>query len=233
MKNPRSLFLVAGALALLCAPLSLSALDKLTPPRPGKPIRVAVVLSEGANMMDFAGSWEVFQDVQIPAGDGINTTNGFELYTVSDSTQPIHTTGGMVVVPECAFKDAEPPDVIVVGAQKGSPALLDWLRQQAPRVQVLQSVCTGASKLAAAGLLDGKEATTHHDYVAAFAEKFPKVKFVKSKRFVQSDSVILTAGGITSGIDGALHIVKRYFGRAIAQQTADYMEYESSGWKTD
>lgn len=67
--------------------------------------------------------------------------------------------------------------------------------------------------------------------VAAFAEEFPKVKFVKSKRFVQSDSVILTAGGITSGIDGALHVVERYFGRAIAQQTADYMEYEGTGWK--
>ena len=225
------MIVTAGAFALFSGTPALSALEKLTPPRPGKPIRVAVVLTENANMMDFAGSWEVFQDVQIPAGDGINTTNGFELYTVSDSTQPIHTTGGMVVVPECAFKDAEPPDVIVVGAQKGSPALLDWLRQQAPRVQVLQSVCTGASKLAAAGLLDGKEATTHHDYVAAFAEKFPKVKFVKSKRFVQSDPVILTAGGITSGIDGALHVVERYFGRAIAQQTADYMEYEGTGWK--
>ena len=100
-------------------------------------------------------------------------------------------------------------------------------------MQVLQSVCTGASKLAAAGLLDGKEATTHHDYVDAFAARFPKVKFVKSKRFVQSDSVILTAGGITSGIDGALHVVERYFGRAIAQQTADYMEYEGAGWKQD
>ncbi|MGH9651169.1 MAG: DJ-1/PfpI family protein, partial [Terriglobales bacterium] len=160
-------------------------------------------------------------------------TNAFELYTVSNSTKPIHTSAGMTVVPDFAFKDAPPPDIVVVGAQIGAPELLVWLREQASRVQVLMSVCTGASKLAGAGLLDGKQATTHHDFVHTLSARFPKVKFVKSKRFVQSDPIIITAGGLTSGIDGALHVVERYFGREVAQQTATYMEYESSGWKTD
>lgn len=221
---------VFGSLAgLFFLPL-LTASEKLTPPSSGK-IIVAVVLSEGATVIDFAGPWEVFQDVRLPGAGGYGTAP-FELYTVSDSTKPIHTSAGMTVVPEYSFPDAPPPHVVVIGAQGGrSPGMLAWLRQQAARVDVLMSVCTGAAKLAAAGLLDGKQATTHHDFVDDFGARFPRVKFVRSQRFVQSDPVILTAGGLTSGIDAALHVVERYFGRAVAQQTATYMEYGSSGWK--
>ena len=222
-------------LALVCLlplPLLAAAAARLTPPS-GERILVAVVLTEGATMIDFAGPWEVFQDAQAPAGGGF-AVSPFELYTVSDSRTPIHTSAGMTVIPDYSFQDAPLPQVVVVGAQGGhSPRMLDWLRQQAGRADVLMSVCTGAAKLAAAGLLDGKAATTHHDFVDDFAQRFPKVKFVRSQRFVQSDPVILTAGGLTSGIDAALHVVERYFGRDTAQQTAAYMEYQGGGWKRD
>lgn len=201
------------------------AVEPLTPPA-GQRIRVAVVLTEGATVIDFAGPWEVFQDAQAPGAAG------FDLYTVSDSTNPIRTSAGMTVVPAYSFNDAPPPNVVVVGAQGGSsPAMLAWLRRQATRADVLMSVCTGAGKLAAAGLLDGKEAATHHDFVDALGRRFPEVRFVRAQRYVQSDPVVLTAGGLTSGIDAALHVVERYFGREVAQQTADYMEYEGRGWK--
>lgn len=224
-------FLLA-ALAALCSLPALRALEKLTPPFNGR-ILVAVVLTEGATMIDFAGPWEVFQDAQLPGPGGFSSAP-FQLYTVSDSTRPIHTSAGMTVVPDYAFKDAPPPHVVVIGAQGGrSPEMLAWLRAQAARVDVLMSVCTGAGKLAAAGLLDGKRATTHHDFIDEFAARWPQVKFVRAPRFVQSDSVILTAGGLTSGIDGALHVVERYFGREVAQQTAVYMEYTGTGWRAD
>jgi transcriptional regulator GlxA family with amidase domain len=218
------------ALAFLMAgPRLLPAGEKLTPPQ-GASIRVAVVLTDGATMIDFAGPWEVFQDVGIP---GI-AYPVFELYTVSDSTKPIRTSAGMTVLPQYSFKDAPPPQVVVVGAQAGrTPEMLEWLRQQANRADVLMSVCTGASKLAAAGLLDGKQAATHHDFVDLLHERFPRVQFLRSKRFVQSDPVILTAGGLTSGIDAALHVVERYFGRDIARRTANYMEYEGPGWQLE
>jgi transcriptional regulator GlxA family with amidase domain len=218
--------LLLGALgALLALSPADAAPGKLTPPPNGR-IRVAVVLTEGATMIDFAGPWEVFQDAQAP-GPG-----GFELYTVSDHTRPIQTSAGMTVVPAYSFQDAPAPHVVVVGAQGGSsPAMLAWLRQQATRADVLMSVCTGAGKLAAAGLLDGKEAATHHDFVDALGRRFPQVRFVRARRFVQSDDTILTAGGLTSGIDAALHVVERYFGREVAEQTATYMEYEGTGWK--
>lgn len=221
MKTFRSLFVIL--LAGLAAHRGIAG--PLTPPS-NQRIRVAVVLTNHATMIDFAGPWEVFQDAQVP-GFG-----GFELYTVSDNTRPIQTSAGMTVVPAYSFETAPAPHVIVVGAQAGnSAAMLEWLRQQATRVDVLMSVCTGASKLAAAGLLDGKKAATHHDFVETLGLRFPRVKFVRAQRFVQSDPVILTAGGLTSGIDAALHVVERYYGRDVAQRTADYMEYEGTGWK--
>jgi transcriptional regulator GlxA family with amidase domain len=87
------------------------------------------------------------------------------------------------------------------------------------------SVCTGAFKLADAGLLDGKQATTHHDFWDGFATKFPKVQLQRGSRFVQSDETIYTAGGLTSGIDLALHVVEKLYGREAADRTAAYMEY--------
>lgn len=195
-------------------------------------IRVAVVLTESATMIDFAGPWEVFQDVHVPErGKTMEEQMPFELFTVGASREPIETSGGMKVVPQYTFADAPVPDVVVVGAQRGAPALSEWLRQMRGKARIVMSVCTGAFKLAEAGLLDGKPATTHHDFYEPFAERYPKVKLVRSKRYVQTDDVVFTGGGLSSGIDLALHVVELYFGRETAERTARYMEYESTGWK--
>jgi transcriptional regulator GlxA family with amidase domain len=197
---------------------------KIAPPASG-PIQVAFVISEDATMIDFAGPWEVFQDVMI--GDRMP----FRLYTVSDSRSPLRTSGGMQVIPDYSFEDAPPPQIVVVGAQSGkSPKMLDWIRKMTGQSDVVMSVCTGAYRLAQAGVLKGKKATTHHDFQDDFQKKFPDVSLQRGARFVQSDRAIFTAGGLTSGIDLALHIVELYFGRDVAAKTAAYMEYEGKGW---
>jgi len=198
---------------------------KLTPPGDGKKIPVAFVLTEGATVIDFAGPWEVFQDV-----GGEEGPNPFELFTVGESKKPIRTSGGMMVVPDYSFADAPVARIVVVPAQRGAAGLADWLRRMDKQSDVVMSVCTGAFQLGRAGLLDGKQATTHHEFYDQFQTSFPKSKLVKGARFVQSDDVIYTAGGLTSGIDLALHIVEKYFGRETALQTAKYMEYESTHW---
>jgi transcriptional regulator GlxA family with amidase domain len=208
-------------IAFLALPTLAGETGRFTPPANGK-IRVAFALTDGATMIDFAGPWEVFQDVHM---------DPFELYTVGESRKPIRTSGGMSVVPDYTFADAPVPNIVVVGAQRGSPGLVPWLRSLNGKSDVIMSVCTGAFKLAEAGLLDGKSATTHHDFYDNFEKRFPKVKLVRGTRFVQSGPAIFTAGGLTSGIDLALHILERYFGRETAQMTADYMEYQSEGWK--
>jgi transcriptional regulator GlxA family with amidase domain len=197
-------------------------------PAPSRPIPVAVVLTEGATMIDFAGPWEVFQDVD--AGNG---GHAFRLYTVGVSRDPIRTSGGMTVVPDYAFADAPSLKVVIVGAQRGAPALGDWLRKVRREADVVMSVCTGAFHLGAAGLLDGQAATTHHDFYDRFGGRFPNVKVERGLRFVRSDEVVYTAGGLSSGIDLALHIVERYYGRDAAERTAEYMEYQSTAWKNN
>ena len=194
------------------------------------PLRVAFVISENFNVMDFAGPWEVFQDTVAPTPGG-EPQNAFELYTVSSSLDPVATTGGARMVPSYTFETAPKPDIVIVGAQSdNSPALLTWLRSQYAGKATVASICTGARKLALSGLLDGRPATTHHDYIADFRVSYPKVLWKESQRFVHAGERLYTAGGLTSGIDLALHLVAQEFDPGVAQATAAYMEYRGKDW---
>ena len=197
---------------------------------PDGPINVAFAMSRGATMIDFAGPWEVFQDVMVMnAKEQEGHRHPFRLYTVAEKTERIEASGGMKIVPDYTFENAPAPKVVVIPAQAGSTALHAWLRKVVDSTDVTMSVCTGAFQLGRAGLLAGKEATTHHDFFDQFAQAFPDVKLKRGLRFVEGTR-ISTAGGLTSGIDLALRVVERYFGRETAERTAFYMEYQSKGW---
>ena len=219
----------AGSLGPTFLSAHASTIKKLTPPSKGK-IPVAFTISEGATVIDFAGPWEVFQDVMIESrGSNHDEQMPFQLYTVSDTTAPVTGSGGLKLVPDYTFESAPQPKVIVVPAQRGSQAQHAWLRKMLPSTDVIMSVCTGAFQLGRAGLLAGKSATTHHDFFEQFEKAFPDVKLKRGLRFVEEQE-ISTAGGLSSGIDLALRVVERYFGREVAQTTATYMEYQSKGW---
>ena len=189
-------------------------------------IPVAFLISEDAQVIDFAGPWEVFQDVVVPG----RTDHPFRLYTVSESTAPIHTSGGMKIVPDYNFENAPAPKVIVIPAQsKPSEATLEWIRKATKSTDVTMSVCTGAFVLARTGLLSGKAATTYHGAFVRFADQFPDIHLKRGARFVE-DGNLATAGGLSSGIDLALRVVERYFGREVAQKTAYDLEYQGQGW---
>jgi transcriptional regulator GlxA family with amidase domain len=181
--------------------------------------RVAFMITPGHNVIDLAGAWEVFQD------------SGFELYTVGPSRQPLAMTGGLKVTPDYSFADAPQPDVISLGAQSGGADAIAWLTRASAGAEIVMSVCTGAFKLAATGLLDGLSATTHHDFWDKFEQAYPKVKLIRGRRFVDNGKFV-TAGGLTSGVDSALHVVARLKGQDAAAQTALYMEHDGDGWKT-
>ena len=202
----------------------------LAPPASG-PIPVAFVLSEGAVMIDFAGPWEVFQDVYLPhRGKDMDDQMPFRLFTVAESKAPLRISGGLTVVPDHAFDDAPQPKVVVIPAQGGaSPRMRDWIRKASAHADLVMSVCTGAFVLADTGLLAGKSATTHHGSYKSFAMRFPDVHLERGVRFVENGN-LATAGGLSSGIDLALRVVERYFGRAAATQTAFQMEYLGEGW---
>jgi transcriptional regulator GlxA family with amidase domain len=199
--------------------------NSLKPPASGS-IPVAFLISEGAVVIDFCGPWEVFRDVMVPG----RQDHPFRLYTVSDKTSPIQAGGGMKIVPDYTFANAPAPKVIVIPAQsEPSGAMLDWIRKSSKDTDVTMSVCTGAFVLAKTGLLSGKPATTYHGAFGYFATEFPDIHLKRGARFVE-DGNLATAGGLSSGIDLALRVVERYFGREVAQKTAYNMEYQGQGW---
>lgn len=194
-----------------------------------KQVRVAFLLGDSANVIDTAGPWEVFQDTTL---DGtLMHTHPFELYTVVPTTAMLRMTGGLQVVPHYDVASAPEPNVIVVPAQKSSDASLAWLKRVSAGTDVTMSVCTGAFQLGRAGLLTGLKATTHHEFWDKFQTEFPDVALQRGLRFVDNGR-IATAGGLTSGIDMALHVVARYFGDEVAAATAGYMEHASDAWRT-
>ena len=230
MNQTASLGIVAALPYSFTANL-LSGANKLTPPVKGK-IPVAFAISEGVTVIDFAGPWEVFQDVMVAErGRNMDEQMPFEMFTVSEKTEPLTGSGGLKLVPDYTFDTVPQPKVVVVPAQRGSQALHAWLRKisTSTSTDVIMSVCTGAFQLGKAGLLSGKSATTHHDFLDRFAKAFPDVTVKRGLRFVEEEK-ISTAGGLSSGIDLALRVVERYFGRDVAQTTASYMEYQSKGW---
>jgi transcriptional regulator GlxA family with amidase domain len=221
MQRPHFLTALAGS-ALAAGALRGAASAAAPRPKllPGQRL-VAFAVTDMATVIDFAGPWEVFQDVPLPGHDG---ESAFLLGMVGDDTSTVQATAGMQLVPRYTFANAPRPDVVVVGAQKGSPALTAWLKDQAASAEVIMSVCTGAFRVAQAGLFDGKSATTHHDFYDAFEKRFPNVKLVRGPRFVDQGKVC-SAGGLTSGIDLALHVVERLHGAHTANQVASYMEF--------
>jgi transcriptional regulator GlxA family with amidase domain len=232
--NRRDLFRLSAAMGLTALP-ALPALagpgmqSKAAPlPAPAQgSIPVAFLLSDDAVVIDFAGPWEVFSNVSVPgrAADPV-----FKLYTVAPTSAPVTAMGGMTIVPNYTISNAPPPKVIVVPAQgTRDPAVLAWLRESARHADLTMSVCTGAFLLARTGLLDGKAATTHHGSFSEFAMTFPDVTLKRGARFVEEDK-LASAGGLSSGIDLALRVVERYFGRTVASNTANTLEYQGLGW---
>jgi putative intracellular protease/amidase/YHS domain-containing protein len=199
--------------------------NPLKPPAQGS-IPVAFVVSEGAVVIDFCGPWEVLQDVDIPG----RKNAPFQLYTVSETTNPIRASGGMKIIPDYTLETAPAPKVIVIPAQNGaSPAMLEWIRKSAKTADMTMSVCVGAFVLAKTGLLSGKAATTIHHAYTDLGMQFPDIQVKRGARFVDEGN-IASSGGLSSGIDLALHVVERYYGREIARRTAYFMEYQGQGW---
>jgi transcriptional regulator GlxA family with amidase domain len=218
---------VIVAASLLISGLAAGAAPpetRLTPPKSG-PVTVAFVVSDGTTLIDLAGPMQVFDQIQAP---GV----AFVSFTVSQSRQPIKA-GSLTIVPDYIFADAPRADIVVVPAQSGNtPPYFDYLRRMASRGALMLSICTGVSKFAHAGLLDGLQATSHHDYIDRLQELFPKIHFLPDQAWVHSAPRIYTAGGETSGIELALHIVELYFGHTAAVKTARYMDYRGPDWQS-
>lgn len=185
---------------------------------------IAILIFEGVQIIDYSGPYEAFGQA------GFAGRNAFDVFTVAETTQTITTAMGMSVNPKYAFDDCPPIHVLVVPGGSvtqhlDNARMIDWIRAQADQAEMVLSVCNGAFYLAKAGLLDGLEATTTALLIDNLQTAAPNTHVVSDRRFVDNGKII-TAAGLSSGIDGALHVIGKLLGRAWAQQTALNMEYD-------
>lgn len=194
--------------------------------------RVGILVFEDVEVLDFAGPYEVFSRTRLEPGIASRRSEGsapFEVFTVAETAAAVRATGGLRVVPDYSFPDAPPLDVLVVPGGFGTRALLEdehvvgWIRSQADSAETVTSVCTGSLLLASAGLLTERAATTHWGALELLAGMDATIE-VRAERRVVFDGVV-TSAGVSAGIDMALALVERLHGRAVAEETAHYMEY--------
>ena len=203
----------------ICLFLLISSLNAHAHDMTQSDLRVAVLLFEGAEEIDYAGPIEVFG------------ASGAKILTVGQSKATVESVYGLKVTPDYDFSDLPEVDVLLVpggGVTEAwkNPKLLNWIKERSKKVRVVMSVCSGAFILGKAGLLDGISSTTTLVMRPQLVKNFPATTVV-AERFVDTGKVITTAG-LSAGIDGALHLVERELGTERALSAARYMEYD---WK--
>jgi transcriptional regulator GlxA family with amidase domain len=186
---------------------------------------VAILIFDEIEVLDFAGPFEVFA-----VTDELRGHDTFDVFTVAENLGTVRARNGLKVVPHYSLENCPAPHLLVVPGGFGTRALLnklallEWIRKRAEQSELTMSVCTGSLVLAKAGLLDGLRATTHHECLDLLRQLAPRTGIVDSDRFVDNGR-ILTAAGISAGIDCSLHVVERLLGADAAAKTARYMEY--------
>lgn len=192
---------------------------------------VAILIFDDVEVLDFAGPFEVFA-----VTDELRDRTAFQVCTVAPAPATVRARNGLKVLPDYTVENGPAPAVLVIPGGHGSrallrqPSLLEWVRRRALRAQVVLSVCTGARVLAATGLLDGLTVTTHHENLEELAALAPAAHVDGRRRFHDNPASdrrprIVTAAGISAGLDASLHIVASLLGTDAAVRTARYLEY--------
>jgi transcriptional regulator GlxA family with amidase domain len=194
--------------------------------------KVGVLVFDGVAVLDVAGPFEVLTRARLEPGVESRRAEDqalFDVFTVAKTREPVTATGGLVLVPRHGFADVPAIDLLLVPGGFGTRPVLqdaetiDWIRRTAATARRTASVCTGALLLARAGLLEGRRATTHWGSFGLLASLGKDIRVDREARFV--DDGVLTSAGVASGMDMALHLVETLFGRAVADETARYIEY--------
>lgn len=189
---------------------------------------VAILIFDDVELLDFAGPFEVFSSVRNLSGDHERL---MEVFTVAETAAPVRCRNGLTVLPEYTLAECPQIDLLVIPGGVGVRAALehtgviDWVRGRAEDSELTVSVCTGSFVLAQAGLLAGRSATTHWESIGELRQRFPEVQVVEDQRWIDAGEII-TAAGVSAGIDVALHVVRRLYGADAARATALGIEYD-------
>jgi transcriptional regulator GlxA family with amidase domain len=188
--------------------------------------QLGILIFDEVEVLDFAGPFEVFSVANQLADYKILEVNTFAL-----SQSPIRAKNGLQVLPDKSLDQLDPLDYLVLPGGDGSKnviqnqALMEALKNLISQTEWTMSVCSGSRILGKSGYLDQKPYCTHHEVYESMGLLVPSGIPKPKHRFIQSDSRVWTAAGISAGIDLALHLVELTFGKELALATATYMEY--------
>jgi transcriptional regulator GlxA family with amidase domain len=199
---------------------------------------VAIFIFDDVEVLDFAGPFEIFS----VCGLRSSSEKPFNVYTVAEKEQ-ITARNNLLIQPNYLLHNCPQPDILLIPGGGGIHAdgtafgsrkemhneiLLNWVREQNKRIELLLSVCTGSLILAKAGLLEGLSATTHWKAVEAMQAAAPNTKLFPEKRWVDNGRIILSAG-VSAGIDMSLYVISKLLGKEAADENAQYIQYDY--WK--
>ncbi len=192
--------------------------------KPRKKIVGALLFPE-FELLDIFGPLEMFGML----------SDHFEIVTLAETTRPVASAQGPRSVVDRTFADDADVDILLLPGGRGTrreaenPVLLEYLRTLYPQLDYLASICTGSGVLAAAGLLDGRRATSNKQSFAWASSCGSAVTWVAQARWV-TDGNIYTAGGVAAGIDMSLALIARILSEDVASEVARYAEYD---WHRD
>lgn len=190
-----------------------------------RPRTLGAVLYPDFELLDYYGPLEMFG----------STGHGLRIVTIAEQPGLVRSVQGPSTLAEYGFADAPPVDLVLLPGgigtvpQLDNPAMRDFLRARAAQAEVVMSVCSGSALLARAGLLDGRRATSNKLFFSLATAQSDKVEWVAQARWVEDDRFV-TSSGVSAGIDMALAVIARLYGRAHAEQVARMTEYE---WQSD
>lgn len=189
---------------------------------------IALLLFDDVDLLDVAGPFEVFSVTAALNGNSLCS-----VFTVAQRNKSIKTWSGFSLNPTYTFSNCPRPHILLIPggigtrAEMKKPQVVEWIQTTAAAAELVLSVCSGALLLAQAGLLEGLEATTHHQVIENLREVTSNTKIHADRRYVDNGRII-TSAGISAGIDMALYVVSRLFGEESARKAAAYMEYDWS-----
>lgn len=188
-------------------------------------IRIGIYLFDDAEELDWAGPWEVLSAWATQSDDDV------EVFTLARHDGPVTCAKGLVVMPHFTWVTAPPMDVLVypggIGTRKhlGDEEVRTWLTKKREKGVLITSVCTGSLVLADAGLLRNRPATTYWAVLDSLTDIDPTIEIRPDDRFVDSGEII-TAAGVSAGIDMALHLVARLSSTERAKEVRRYIQYD-------
>lgn len=193
---------------------------------------IGILIFDDVEVLDFAGPYEVFSRTRLQPGLASRLTEEsapFKVFTVAKSLDPVVAIGSLEVIPQYQFSNCPPIDLLVVPGGWGTRRLLEdrdtlqWIAVVGAKATKVTSVCTGSLLLAKAGFLAGLRATTHWGALDLLAGIDSTIEVERDLRVV--DNGPITSAGVAAGIDMALYAVELLCGRAVADDTARYMDY--------